>query len=113
MSRIDAGAVVIGTSAPTNTLDVYGIGMTVTRASTFGTIATFKKAYTATSNEDPYVQFTHQTTSGGAFARYGYIQSGINHGGMTIQAENGSSAGGNLMLNKLGGSVGPIPTFPF
>ncbi len=100
------GNIGIGTVAPTNTLDVVGFGLNVTRDQTFGTVATFKKAYTATFNEDPYVQFLHQTASGGAFGRYGYIQSGQSHSGMTVQAEDGSGTPANLMLNKSGGSVG-------
>ncbi|WP_409477497.1 beta strand repeat-containing protein [Pseudobdellovibrio sp. HCB154] len=99
------GYVGIGTSAPINTLDVSGSGITVTRNETFGTLATFRKAYTATNNESPYLELRHQTVSGGAFDRYGYIQAGQGHDGMLLQGQN---AGGysSLLLNRMGGNVG-------
>lgn len=99
------GNVGIGTSAPTNMLDVSGSGITATRYETFGTLATFRKAYTATNNESPYLELRHQTVSGGVFDRYGYIQAGQGHDGMLLQGQN---AGGysSLLLNRMGGNVG-------
>lgn len=99
------GYVGIGTSTPTNTLDVSGSGITVTRNQTFGTMASFKKAYTATNNESPYLELRHQTVSGGTFDRYGYIQAGLGYDGMLLQGQNASGYS-SLLLNRMGGNVG-------
>lgn len=98
------GYVGIGTSSPVNTLDILGSGLTITRDQTFGTMASFKKAYTATNNESPYLELRHQTVSGGTFDRYGYIQAGLGYDGMLLQGQNASGYS-SLLLNRMGGNV--------
>lgn len=100
-----AGNVGIGVTPSASTLEVEGNNATFTRSSTFGNVASFRKKFTATNNEDPYIEFRHQTISGGDFDRYGYIQGGVGHDGLLIQGQNASSYS-NVLINQLGGNVG-------
>ncbi len=95
----------IGTTSPGAHLEVIDHAL-FNRVSEWGTLATFRKSYTASNNEDLYINFEKQTTAGGPFTRYGYIQLGT--GGFKIIPEQGT----NLLLAPLGGNVGIGTTAP-
>lgn len=102
------GQVAIGTTAVTSQFNVNSNGtpFDFQRNGLSGQIGSFKKAYTATLNEDPYLNFNHQMTDGGPFDRYGFIQGGGNLNGLRVQGVDASGAYGKLVLNSYGGNVG-------